>query len=55
MFILGRDGLRLRQGFGGHVRAVPFFSLLRGKSGRVEGWKSGTKMISGTARKPSLS
>ena len=24
----GRDGLRLRQGFGGHVRAVPFFLLL---------------------------
>jgi len=28
--ILGRDGLRLRQGFGGQVRAVPLFSLLSG-------------------------
>src|SRR6516165_2158055 len=25
-FNLGRDGFRLRQGFGGHVQAVPFFS-----------------------------
>ena len=24
-FILGRDGLPLRQGFGGHIRAFPFF------------------------------